>query len=113
MSKEKIWLSSPHMGGTEAKYVAEACASNWIAPLGANVTGFENDINQYLSFNGHLHTAALISGTAAIHLALRLLKIQPNDIVLVQSFTFCGTTNPVSYQGSEIVFIDSEFCFVC
>jgi dTDP-4-amino-4,6-dideoxygalactose transaminase len=108
MSKGKIWLSSPHMGGSEEKYVAEAFASNWIAPLGANVTGFENDISQYISREVSFQSAALISGTAAIHLALRLLNIQHNDFVLVQSFTFCGTSNPVSYEGAKIVFIDSE-----
>jgi dTDP-4-amino-4,6-dideoxygalactose transaminase len=108
MSKGKIWLSSPHMGGSEEKYVAEAFASNWIAPLGANVTGFENDISQYISREVSFQSAALISGTAAIHLALRLLNIQHNDFVLVQSFTFCGTSNPVSYEGAQIVFIDSE-----
>jgi dTDP-4-amino-4,6-dideoxygalactose transaminase len=108
MSKGKIWLSSPHMGGSEEKYVAEAFATNWIAPLGANVTGFEKDISQYISREVSFQTAALISGTAAIHLALRLLNIQHNDFVLVQSFTFCGTSNPVSYEGAQIVFIDSE-----
>jgi dTDP-4-amino-4,6-dideoxygalactose transaminase len=108
MSKGKIWLSSPHMGGSEEKFVAEAFASNWIAPLGANVTGFEKDISQYISREVTFQSAALISGTAAIHLALRLLNIQQNDFVLVQSFTFCGTSNPVSYEGAQIVFIDSE-----
>jgi dTDP-4-amino-4,6-dideoxygalactose transaminase len=108
MNKSKIWLSSPHMGGSEEKYVAEAFASNWIAPLGANVTEFENEISQYISHEVSFQTAALISGTAAIHLALRLLNIQQNDFVLVQSFTFCGTSNPVSYVGAQIVFIDSE-----
>jgi dTDP-4-amino-4,6-dideoxygalactose transaminase len=108
MSKGKIWLSSPHMGGSEEKFVAEAFASNWIAPLGANVTGFEKDISQYISREVTFQSAALISGTAAIHLALRLLNIQQNDFILVQSFTFCGTSNPVSYEGAQIVFIDSE-----
>ncbi len=96
------------MGGSEEKFVAEAFASNWIAPLGANVTEFENDISQYISREVSFQSAALISGTAAIHLALRLLNIQHNDFVLVQSFTFCGTSNPVSYEGAQIVFIDSE-----
>ena len=104
----KIWLSSPHMGGTEEKYVAEAFTSNWIAPLGPNVTGFENDISQSISGQRDYKVAALTSGTAAIHLALRMLEITPKDIVLVQSFTFCGTTNPVSYEHAQIVFIDSE-----
>jgi dTDP-4-amino-4,6-dideoxygalactose transaminase len=96
------------MGGTEEKYVAEAFASNWIAPLGPNVTGFENDISQFISEQLDYKVAALTSGTAAIHLALRMLAVTPNDIVMVQSFTFCGTTNPVSYEHAQIVFIDSE-----
>jgi dTDP-4-amino-4,6-dideoxygalactose transaminase len=108
MNLKKIWLSSPHMGGTEQKYVAEAFASNWIAPLGPNVTGFENDISQFISEQLDYKVAALTSGTAAIHLALRMLAVTPNDIVMVQSFTFCGTTNPVSYEHAQIVFIDSE-----
>jgi dTDP-4-amino-4,6-dideoxygalactose transaminase len=108
MTNSKIWLSSPHMGGTEEKYVADAFASNWIAPLGPNVTGFENDISQFISEQLDYKVAALTSGTAAIHLALRMLDVAPNDIVLVQSFTFCGTTNPVSYEHAQIVFIDSE-----
>jgi dTDP-4-amino-4,6-dideoxygalactose transaminase len=106
MNGNKIWLSSPHMGGTEEKYVKEAFDTNWIAPLGPNVDGFENDISNYL--NNESHTAALVSGTAAIHLALRILNLEQGDVVMVQSFTFCGTTNPVSYQGAELVFIDSE-----
>jgi dTDP-4-amino-4,6-dideoxygalactose transaminase len=108
MNKSKIWLSSPHMGGSEEKYVAEAFASNWIAPLGPNVTEFENDISQSISDQLDYKVAALISGTAAIHLALRMLEVTPNDFVMVQSFTFCGTTNPVSYEHAQIVFIDSE-----
>ena len=106
--KEKIWLSSPHMGGTEIAYVNEAFATNWIAPLGPNVNQFEARISQLLSTNEDIHTAALTSGTAALHLALRMLNVERGDVLMVQSFTFCGTTNPVSYQGAEIVFIDSE-----
>ena len=108
MSDSKIWLSSPHMGGTEKKYVNEAFDSNWVAPLGPNVNGFENDISTYLSFKDEVNTAVLTSGTAALHLALKILGIGPQDVVMVQSFTFCGTTNPVSYLDAEIVFIDSE-----
>jgi dTDP-4-amino-4,6-dideoxygalactose transaminase len=106
MSSSKIWLSSPHMGGHEHKYVEEAFSSNWVAPLGPNVDRFEKDISIYLK--NDCHTAVLVSGTAAIHLALRILNIERGDVVMVQSFTFCGTTNPVSYQGAELVFIDSE-----
>lgn len=108
MNNLKIWLSSPHMGGTEQKYVNEAFKSNWVAPLGPNVNGFETDISNYLGIRNQLHTTALTSGTAAIHLALRMLNVSKDDVVMVQSFTFCGTTNPVSYQGAELVFIDSE-----
>ena len=106
--KNKIWLSSPHMGGTEEKYVKEAFNTNWVAPLGPNVNQFEAAISESLSSFILHHTAALTSGTAALHLALRMLNVALGDIVMVQSFTFCGTTNPVSYQGAEIVFIDSE-----
>ena len=104
----RIWLSSPHMGGTEIKYINQAFEGNFIAPLGPNVDSFESSISQRLRNNTELYCAALSSGTAAIHLALRLLDVSSNDVVFVQSFTFCGTTNPVSYQGAEIVFIDSE-----
>lgn len=106
--QNKIWLSSPHMGGTEEQFVKEAFVTNWVAPLGPNVFGFELDISKYLGSKAEIHTAALISGTSALHLALRLLNVSYGDVVMVQSFTFCGTTNPVSYQGAEIVFIDSE-----
>jgi dTDP-4-amino-4,6-dideoxygalactose transaminase len=109
MSNNKIWLSSPHMGGKEQLYVNLAFSTNWIAPLGPNVNGFEQDISNYIDVLGQFQTAALTSGTAALHLALRLLNVGVNDVVMVQSFTFCGTTNPVTYQGAEIVFIDSEW----
>ena len=108
MELDKIWLSSPHMGGNEEKYVQDAFNTNWIAPLGPNVDLFEKAISDFLSINENHYAAALNSGTSALHLALRLLNIKKGDIVLVQSFTFCGTTNPVSYLGAEIVFIDSE-----
>ncbi len=108
MNQSKIWLSSPHMGGAEEKYVKEAFDTNWIAPLGPNVNLFEKAISDVLSSSTEFHTAALTSGTAALHLALRILNIQAGDVVMVQSLTFCGTTNPVTYQGAEIVFIDSE-----
>jgi len=104
----KIWLSSPHMSGNEIKFVTEAFDTNWVAPLGPNVNVFENDISNYIDNKNQFYTAALTSGTAALHLALRLLNVGMGDIVMVQSFTFCGTTNPVSYQGAELVFIDSE-----
>jgi len=96
------------MGGTEEKYVKEAFDTNWVAPLGPNVNQFETAISEFLSPSITYHTAALTSGTAALHLALRMLNLEIGDLVMVQSFTFCGTTNPVTYQGAEIVFIDSE-----
>lgn len=102
----KIWLSSPHMGGTEQKYVDEAFAQNWIAPLGPNVNGFEKAIEDYLGPGNH--TACLSSGTAAIHLALLHAGVGAGDEVLCQSFTFCGTSNPIIYQGAKPVFVDSE-----
>jgi len=105
---DKIWLSSPHMGGAEQKYIKQAFETNWIAPLGPNVNGFEADISNYLNHNNSFQTTVLTSGTAALHIALRLLEINSGDVVMVQSFSFCGTTNPISYQGAEIVFIDSE-----
>jgi dTDP-4-amino-4,6-dideoxygalactose transaminase len=104
----KIWLSSPHMGGSEQIYVTDAFDTNWVAPLGPNVNGFETDISNYLSNQDEIYAAALTSGTAALHLALKMLRIGAGDVVMVQSFTFCGTTNPVSYLGAELVFIDSE-----
>jgi dTDP-4-amino-4,6-dideoxygalactose transaminase len=108
MIKNKIWLSSPHLGGSEIKYVNEAFETNWVSPLGPNVNGFEQDISKYIGNPTQIQTAVLNSGTAALHLALRMLNVGKNDVVMVQSFTFCGTTNPVSYQGAELVFIDSE-----
>lgn len=102
---KKIWLSSPHMGGTEELYVKEAFDTNWIAPLGPNVNGFEEDIVSYTKCG---HAAALTSGTAAIHLALTLLGVGPGDLVLCQSFTFSASANPIRYLGAIPVFIDSE-----
>ncbi len=104
--EEKIWLSSPHMGGTEQDYVASAFANNWIAPLGPNVTGFESDLETYLG--GESHVACLSSGTAAIHLALIQAGVGHGDEVLCQTFTFCGSSHPILYQGATPVFVDSE-----
>jgi dTDP-4-amino-4,6-dideoxygalactose transaminase len=103
--KQKIWLSSPHMSGEEMKYINEAFTSNWIAPLGPNVDKFEKDLSHYLGVKG---TAALSSGTAAIHLALIILGVRRDDEVLCSSFTFAASANPVVYQGATPVFIDSE-----
>ncbi len=94
------------MGGTEQKYVNDAFETNWIAPLGPNVNGFENDIETYLGNN--VHVAALSSGTGAIHLGLELLGVSNGDEVLCQSFTFSASANPITYLGATPVFIDSE-----
>ena len=104
--KSRIWLSSPHMGGGEQKYVNEAFDTNWIAPLGPNVNGFEQDLENYLGEANKV--AALSSGTGAIHLALVLAGVKHGDEVLCQSFTFCATANPITYLGAVPVFIDSE-----
>ena len=106
MQNKKIWLSSPHMGGNEQKYIKEAFDANWIAPLGSNVNGFEKDIEKYLGENSKV--AALSSGTAAIHLALILSNVQRDDEVICQSMTFSASANPILYQGAKPIFIDSE-----
>lgn len=101
----KIWLSSPHMGGTEQTFVNTAFETNWIAPLGPNVDGFEKDLSDYLE---NTSAVCLSSGTAALHLALILLNIGPGAEVICQSFTFSATANPILYQGATPVFVDSE-----
>jgi len=103
---DKIWLSSPHMGGLEQNYIREAFAGNWIAPLGPNVTGFESDISDFLGRDSHV--AALSSGTAALHLGLILLGVQAGDEVICQTFTFSASANPISYLGAKPIFVDSE-----
>ncbi|AHV95777.1 glutamine--scyllo-inositol transaminase [Paenibacillus sabinae T27] len=105
MAQERIFLSPPHMSGREQLYIDEAFDTNWIAPLGPNVDAFEREIAEY---TGSLGAAALSSGTAAIHIALRLLDIGPGDRVFCSSFTFIASANPVLYVGAEPVFIDSE-----
>ncbi|TDX83011.1 DegT/DnrJ/EryC1/StrS family aminotransferase [Epilithonimonas xixisoli] len=104
--KSKIWLSSPHMGGGEMKYIQQAFDENWISPLGPNVNGFEADLENFLSEG--VHVAALMSGTSAIHIALMLLKVVPGDDVICQSLTFSASANPILYMGANPVFIDSE-----
>lgn len=106
MNNSKIWLSSPHMGGNEQKFVNEAFDTNWVAPLGPNVNGLEKDLENYLG-NG-AHVGALSSGTAAIHLGLILLGVQAGDEVICQSMTFSASANPILYIGATPVFIDSE-----
>ncbi|MFV8270518.1 DegT/DnrJ/EryC1/StrS family aminotransferase [Flavobacterium sp. GT2N3] len=107
MNNSKIWLSTPHMGGTEQKYVQEAFDTNWVAPLGPNVIGMEQDLQKYLGNDAAV--GALSSGTAAIHLGLILLGVQAGDTVLCQTMTFSASANPILYQGATPVFIDSEW----
>ncbi|MCM3268863.1 aminotransferase class I/II-fold pyridoxal phosphate-dependent enzyme [Paenibacillus elgii] len=102
---QRIYLSPPHMGQEEQQWVQQAFATNWIAPLGPNVDVFEKEIAGYVGASGAL---ALSSGTAAIHLALRLLGVGAGDTVFCSSLTFVASVNPVVYQGAEPVFIDSE-----
>lgn len=108
MINQKIWLSSPHMSdeGYELQYIHEAFDSNWIAPLGPNVNEFEKELAQKVDIN---HAAALTTGTAAIHMALKALNVEQGDIVFCQSLTFSATANPIIYQKATPVFIDSDF----
>ncbi|MBN1968743.1 MAG: aminotransferase class I/II-fold pyridoxal phosphate-dependent enzyme [Candidatus Delongbacteria bacterium] len=104
--KSKIFLSCPHMSGNEIKYIYEAFDQNWIAPLGPNVDAFEDALADYC---GVKHVAALVSGTAAIHLALIILGVGHGDEVITSSFTFSATVNPIVYQGATPIFVDSEY----
>ncbi|WP_017494966.1 DegT/DnrJ/EryC1/StrS aminotransferase family protein [Flavobacterium sp. WG21] len=106
MINEKIWLSSPHMGGTELNYVQEAFETNWIAPLGPNVNCFEKDLENYL--DEEVYVGALSSGTSAIHLGLILLGVKSGDEVICQTMTFSASANPIMYLGATPVFVDSE-----
>lgn len=104
VKKDRIYLSPPHLSGYEEDYVKEAFDSNWIAPLGPQVDAFEKEMAAYIN----CRTLAVNSGTAALHLALRLLGVEQGDIVFCSSLTFIGSVNPVLYLGAEPVFIDSE-----
>jgi dTDP-4-amino-4,6-dideoxygalactose transaminase len=105
--KERIYLSPPHMSdeGYERAFVQEAFDSNWIAPIGPHVNELEHE---FASDNGSLYAAALSTGTAALHLALRLIGIQPGDEVFCSSLTFCASANPIVYEGAQPVFIDAD-----
>ncbi len=105
MERKRIYLSSPTMHGDEQKYVQEAFDTNWIAPLGPNVNAFEREMETYTDCG---HAAALSSGTAAIHLALKLLGVGRDDIVFVSDLTFSATCNPIIYEDATPVFIDAE-----
>lgn len=105
MSNKKIYLSSPHMGGMEEKFVKEAFDTNWVAPLGPNVENFEKEVAEYV---GTKDAAALVSGTSAIHLALKSIDIKKGDKVFCSSLTFSASCNPIIYEGGIPVFIDAE-----
>jgi len=102
----KIWLSTPHMGGNELKYIHKAFESNWVAPLGANVNGFEQDLENFL--NADVKVAALTTGTAALHLALIACNVGVGDEVICQTLTFSASANPIAYLGATPIFVDSE-----
>lgn len=106
--RKRIYLCLAHMSetGMEQKYIKEAFDTNWVVPLGPNVNGFEADLEQFMGEDKHV--VALSSGTSAIHLALLDCGVGPGDDVMVQSFTFCASTNPIKYLGATPVMIDSE-----
>lgn len=110
--QKRIHLCLAHMSGNEIKFIQDAFNTNWVVPLGPNVNGFEQDLDRFLQDShpelAQKRTVALSSGTAAIHLALVALGVQPGDEVLCQSFTFCASAHPVTYVGATPVFIDSE-----
>ena len=105
MENKRIYLASPHMGGLEQEFVREAFDTNWVAPLGPNVNEFEKEVAEYV---GVKSAAALVSGTSAIHLALKALGMKKGDIVFCTSLTFAASCNPIMYEAGEPVFIDSE-----
>src|SRR5213593_1655451 len=102
---KRIYLSPPHMGPDELELVKDAFASNWIAPLGPHVDAFERE---FASLVGVPHAAALSSGTAAIHLALRLIGVGLGDTVICPTLSFCATANPILYESGEPIFIDAK-----
>lgn len=103
---QKIWLSTPHMGGQELKYVHDAFHGNWVAPMGPNIDAFEQTLAEYIGQD--VHVAVLSSGTAALHLAMIACDVGPGDEVICQSMTFSASANPIRYQGATPVFVDSE-----
>ena len=106
MNNKRIYLCLAHMSGKEQDFINEAFATNWVVPLGPNVNGFEADLQSFLGEGKEV--VALSAGTAALHLALVELGVQPGDEVICQSFTFCASANPVAYLGATPVFVDSE-----
>ena len=103
-SPKRIYLSAPHMGGTELGYVQEAFETNWLSTVGPNIDAFERELGEIVGG----HVCALASGTAAIHLGLRLTDVGPGDEVLTSTLTFVASANPILYQGAKPVFLDSE-----
>ncbi|MEE0908411.1 MAG: aminotransferase class I/II-fold pyridoxal phosphate-dependent enzyme, partial [Muribaculaceae bacterium] len=113
MERKTIYLCLAHMSeaGVEQKYVKEAFDTNWVVPLGPNVNGFEDDLKKFVNDGlplGSKEVVALSAGTAAVHLALLACGVGPGDEVLVQSFTFCASSHPITYLGATPVFVDSE-----
>lgn len=106
MTNKRIYLCLAHMGGQEMKYIQEAFDTNWVVPLGPNVNGFEEDLKSFVGENKEI--VALSAGTAAVHLSLLACGVGPGDEVIVQSFTFCASSHPVTYLGATPVFVDSE-----
>lgn len=104
---KRIYLCLAHMSGNEMKYIQEAFDTNWVVPLGPNVNGFEQDLKEFCGVEGK-EVVALSAGTAAVHLALLNCGVGPGDEVLVQTFTFCASSHPVTYLGATPVFVDSE-----
>lgn len=104
--RNRIYLCLAHMSGEEQKFIKEAFDTNWVVPLGPNVNGFEDDLKQFVGENKEI--VALSAGTAAVHLALLACGVGPGDEVIVQTFTFCASSHPVTYLGATPVFVDSE-----
>lgn len=104
--RSRIYLCLAHMSGEEQKFIKEAFDTNWVVPLGPNVNGFEDDLKKFVGENKEI--VALSAGTAAVHLALLACGVGPGDEVIVQSFTFCASSHPVTYLGAVPVFVDSE-----
>lgn len=107
MNKDKIWISRPHMGGNEMKYIQEAIDTNWVSTVGTNIIAFEQSLEDHLGHDKYV--TALNSGTSAIHLGLILLGVTVGDAVICQSLTFAASANPIIYLGATPVFVDSEY----
>lgn len=106
MTQKRIFLCLAHMSGHEMKFIQEAFDTNWVVPLGPNVNGFEKDLESFMGQQKRI--VALSSGTAAVHLALIACGVKAGDEVIVQTFTFCASSHPITYLGAKPVFVDSE-----